>query len=247
MLIIAHRGASALAPENTLAAVRLAWELGADAVEVDLRLTRDEAVVVIHDETGRRTAGEGRHVRDVSVDEIRQWDAGRWKGAKWAGEPVPELDALLRETPPGRSLVLELKEGASLARRVREVVAASGFPGERLWLIAFDYETIRAAKELLPGSRALWLFKDYAAQPRETSGELGRWLADRAAGAGLDGVDLCRHPRLTGELVSELHARGLSVFVYTVNDPAEARRLGAAGVDGLTTDDPAAMRAAICA
>jgi glycerophosphoryl diester phosphodiesterase len=247
MKIIAHRGASAHAPENTLAAARLAWEQGADAVEADLRLTRDGAVVVIHDETGLRTAGQGRRVRDVSLSEIRQWNAGRWKGAAWAGEPVPELAALLSETPPAHSLVLELKEGAGLAGRVRDVVGASGFPEDRLWLIAFDYEIIRAAKELLPGSRALWLFKDYASHPRETSGELGRWLAERAVGAGLDGVDLRRHPRLTGELVSELHSRGLSVFVYTVNDPAEARRFAGAGVDGLTTDDPAAMRAAICA
>src|SRR5262245_65624278 len=95
MEIIAHRGASHDAPENTLAAVRLAWEQGADAVEVDVQLSKDGKLVVIHDDNTKRSGGFARKVRAQTLDELRRLDVGRWKGKRWAGEKIPTLDVVL--------------------------------------------------------------------------------------------------------------------------------------------------------
>src|SRR3954466_12398745 len=95
MEIIGHRGASYDAPENTLSAVNLAWQQGADAVEVDVHLSRDGRVIVIHDDNTRKTAGLKRKVCDQTWSELQKLDAGKWKGANWKGERIPDLEQVL--------------------------------------------------------------------------------------------------------------------------------------------------------
>lgn len=107
--IVAHRGVSKEAPENTLAAVELAWQLGSDAVEIDVQLTKDGRLAVIHDATLERTAGIARSVRDVDMTELRTIDVGSWKGDEWRGETISELPEILATIPPGRRLFVELK------------------------------------------------------------------------------------------------------------------------------------------
>src|SRR5262249_38764427 len=99
MEIIAHRGASHDAPENTLAAMRLAWAQGADAIECDVHLARDGELVVVHDPDARRTTGVALEVARASVAELQQLDAGRWKDARFAGEKIPTLDEVLALVP----------------------------------------------------------------------------------------------------------------------------------------------------
>src|SRR6478672_5367982 len=103
MQIIAHRGASFDAPENTLAAIRLGWDQGADGVEFDVRLSRDGQIVVIHDADTRRVANVDRLVSDQTVDELRQLDVGRWKGPQFAGERIPTLAEVLAIVPAGKT------------------------------------------------------------------------------------------------------------------------------------------------
>jgi len=107
--IVAHRGASAEAPENTRAAVCRAWELGADAVEIDVHLSRDGQLVVIHDETLDRTAGIAAQIADRTAEELSRIDVGTWKGCEWQGECVPALKQILATVPAGRRLFVELK------------------------------------------------------------------------------------------------------------------------------------------
>src|ERR1043166_6151700 len=95
MEIIAHRGASHEAPENTLAAVQLAWEQGADAVEIDVHQSRDEHIIVIHDAHTRKTAGVMRRVRSQTLEEPTALDVGRWKHRRWAGQRIPTLAQVL--------------------------------------------------------------------------------------------------------------------------------------------------------
>jgi len=97
--IIAHRGASHDAPENTLAAVNLAWQQNADAVEIDVHLSRDGQIVVIHDENTRKTAGLNKNVSEQTLAELRRLDVGRWKGRQWAGEKIPVLAEVLGALP----------------------------------------------------------------------------------------------------------------------------------------------------
>src|SRR5580698_8356847 len=102
MEIIAHRGSSFEAPENTLAAVNLAWRQRADAVEIDVHLSRDGRLVVIHDSNTRRTTGVNRKVARQTLAELHALDAGRWKGLTWLGEKIPSLEEVLASVPPGK-------------------------------------------------------------------------------------------------------------------------------------------------
>ncbi len=233
-LVIAHRGASHDAPENTLAAFLLAWEQGAEAVETDLRLCADGTPVCIHDADARRTLHDHRRIRDLSLEDLARMDAGSWKSPRWASARVCTLAALLSENPSNRHLVLELKEGGDLPAACSRAVRASSVPLEAITLIAFDEAVITAVKNLLPECRALWLTKDYHAG---TPG--GAKLAAKIREMGIDGVDLEYGSRLDAGLVAELQSRRYSVVTYTVNDAQSLRRCAEIGLDGITTDRPA--------
>ena len=243
--IVAHRGASADAPENTLAAVRLAWEQGADAVEVDLRLTRDGHVVVLHDATARRTAGVDLAVARATLAELRALDVGSFKGEAWRGETIPTLREVLASVPPGRRIVLELKDGAELLGPLATDLAAAAREGGpepgSVVLITFQEEVARLAKARLGAASVLWLADPRRARQGEGVPETVRRMIATARRAGLDGLDLCAHPVLDAGLVAEAHAARLLLYIWTVNHPAEAERLMHAGADALTTDTPGVL------
>src|SRR3954468_15593010 len=119
MVIIAHRGASRDAPENTLAAVRLAWAQHADAVEIDVHLTRDGRLAVIHDPDTQRTTGVPRIVAQSTFAELSELDAGAWKNARFAGEKIPALEDVLAVVPDGKRLFVEIKGGPEVVPELR--------------------------------------------------------------------------------------------------------------------------------
>src|SRR6187431_238635 len=109
--IVAHRGASADAPENSLSAMKLAWEQGADAIELDLWLSKDGKLIVFHDADTKRIGGVDRKITEYTAAEAAQVDIGKWKGEKFAGEKLPALEPILATVPAGKRIVLELKSG----------------------------------------------------------------------------------------------------------------------------------------
>ncbi|EMR04385.1 glycerophosphodiester phosphodiesterase [Cesiribacter andamanensis] len=216
-LIIAHRGASYLAPENTLAAVRLGYELGADAVEIDVHLSRDGRLVVHHDADTRRTAGGKKLlIRETDYANLQQLEVGSWKAEQYRGEKIPLLEEVLAEVPEGRQLVIELKTGPEILPYLVETLQHSGIQ-DRLVLISFSREAIAGARELLPAIPAYWLLHNYR-QHR---------LAEAVAFAqekGLKGLDV--HYKLaTKAFMQRMQEAGLEVWVYTVDDPGKAARL----------------------
>lgn len=214
MLIIAHRGASAHAPENTLEAFRLAWTLGADAIETDLRRTADGVIVAFHDADTRRILRPPGRIAELTRAEL---------------DPVvPSLEAVLSTVPPHGHVVLELKE--PLVPDLRT------FPPERVTLIAFDAAVLVAAKRALPACRALWLFGDYRALPSPAA------LATRVNELGVDGVDLRFSRSLRPALLDPLRADGRTIFTYTVNTARGVAECARLGLDGLTTDRPGDAR-----
>jgi len=235
-LIIAHRGASHDAPENTLAAVRLAWERGARAVEIDVRLSRDNAVVVIHDPNTRRIAGVDRPVAEQTLAELRALDAGRWKGERWAGERILLLTEVLETIPAGARLVIEVKSGPATLPGVQRALTETRTPPAAAEIITFDRETARQAKRLWPERRVLGL----AGLRREEQGlPVDVWLPPMlklAQEYRLDGLDLGVFPGFDLDAIARVKSSGMLAYVWTVNDPAEARRLALAGVDAITTD-----------
>ncbi|HZI31523.1 MAG TPA: glycerophosphodiester phosphodiesterase family protein, partial [Candidatus Binatia bacterium] len=126
MELIAHRGASYDAPENTLAAVNLAWQQNADAVEVDVHLSKDRKLVVIHDDNTRRTGGVDDKVSEQTLSKLRSLDVGCWKGKQWTGEKVPLLEEVLAAIPEGRRLFVELKCGSEGVRVFQQALGLSG-------------------------------------------------------------------------------------------------------------------------
>jgi len=238
--IIAHRGASHDAPENTVAAFQLGWEQGADANELDLHLTKDGQIVVLHDPTTKRTAGVDRKVVEQTLDELRALDAGSWKGAKWGGERIPTLEEALATIPEGKRFFLEIKCGPEILPELQRVLKACGKSPEQLVIIGFDYETMRQAKARLPELQTFWLVSPKK-ESQGTKPPISE-LIEQAKAARLDGLNLNHGFALDAAFVAAVKQAGLKLYTWTVNDAAVARKLAALGVEGITTDRPKWLR-----
>jgi len=230
-LIIAHRGASGYAPENTTAAFRKAVELGCRMVELDVRLSADEVPVVLHDGTLVRTTGDPRRVNQVTVDQLRRLDAGRWFAPEFAGERIPTLAEALGAIPETVMVNIELKPNT---------------PGQLLRLVEQVYAVIeaqRAEQRVLCSSfahKVLW-----ALRRRAFSLPLGYLVEGRVAqeqlteAKGLQASALILQGQWTTPAVlRQAHANQLKVFSYTINRPLQMRQLLARGADGLMTNYP---------
>jgi glycerophosphoryl diester phosphodiesterase len=239
--IIGHRGASHDAPENTLASFRLAFEQKADAAELDTRLTKDGQAVVIHDANTQRTTGTAGVVKDLTLAELRALDAGAWKGERWRGEKLPTLAEALATIPVGRRLFIEIKCGPEILPELVRVVQASGKQPTQMPIISFNYETVKQAKALLPDHEICFLASAKTDQNTGQPPSIDDLIA-RTRAAKLDGLDLDHQFPIDDAFVGKVHAAGLKLYVWTVNDAAIAQRLAAAGVDGITTDRPGALR-----
>ena len=238
--IIAHRGASYLAPENTVASAELAWDKNADAVEVDVYLSQDQRLVVIHDKTTKRTGGEELEVATTPAERLRELDVGRFKDDTYAGQRIPFLEEIIATVPKGRCLFVEIKCGPEILSPLENAIEASG-KREQIVLIAFDFETITAAKRLMPDIGAYWLVGTKKDEETEAWIPHDPALVEDVASSGLDGLNV-HYAGVTEEFASRVHALGLGLYVWTVNDPAEARRLVRLGVAGITTDRPGWLR-----
>lgn len=156
-IIIGHRGASKDAPENTLAAFRLAWEQGADGVKADFRLTKDGRIVCLHDATTRRTTQHNIAVAEATLQQLGHLDAGFWKGAQWGGERIPTLAEVLDGTPPGKHLFLEIKSGPEILPALVEELSGREAARESVTVLAFNAPLIAEFKARLPQVKACWL------------------------------------------------------------------------------------------
>lgn len=241
MEIIAHRGSSFLAPENTLAAVELGWQEGADAAEGDFRLTADGKIVAMHDADLRRTAGIDRRLADCTLDELQTYDVGCWKNPKFVGEPVPTLDRLLATVPAGKRFFVEIKCGTEIIDELRRVVERCGLNPSQIIPISLQFDVIAAVKQAIPECPAYWVveFK------RHSQGMWQPLPADvlgQAKNANLDGLDLMATGPVDATFSQQIRCAGLDLCVWTVDDPALARHLIDLGVQGITTNRPGWLR-----
>ena len=239
--IIAHRGASFDAPENTLASMKLGWEQNADGVELDLWLSKDGKLIVFHDKDTKRFETTARAITNLTLAEARQLDVGAWKGAQFKGEPIPTLESILATIPKGKRIVLEIKDGPHIIPEFTRVLRASGVPEKQLVVISFNFATLAASKKDWPKVDHYFLY-DYKKDTKtDTFPEL-KPILTRAKNAGFEGLNLSYKWPITKAFVSEVKAAGLKMYVWTVNDAAVARGLMEAGVDGITTDKPQWLR-----
>lgn len=231
-LLIAHRGESRDAPENTLAAVNLAWSRGARAVEIDVRSSADGRPVVIHDASTRRIGGPAKAVAAQTADQLRRLDAGLWKGRRWAGERIPFLEEVLETIPAGGRLFIELKEGPESARVVSDVLRARAFDPRQLLLMSFNEETVQHLSLARLGIDVCLLLE---AKQWKRRGGLAR-AVQVAHEFGLAGLNLEVDRALNEAVIRGVHDARLAIHCWTVNRVSTARRLARAGIDGITTD-----------
>ncbi len=229
--IIAHRGASYLAPENTVAASKLAWELGADAVEVDIHLSRDNKIMCIHDSDTKRTTGQDFKISETLSEQLRKLDAGSFKNEKYKGEKIPFLKEIIKSVPEGKELVVELKCKSEVLPYLIKDVRKYG-KNRKFVFICFDLQTIADTKKAFPDNKCYWLCGNR---------QLLKQNLDKAANLGLDGVSLA-YGIIDNEIATNVRDHKLELFTWTVDDSAEAKRLIALGVKGITTNRPGWLR-----
>lgn len=235
-LNIAHRGASAFAPENTMAAFEKAVELGADVLELDLHLSRDGELVVIHDGTLDRTTDGHGQVYERTLEELKRLDAGRWFGEGFAGQRIPMLDEVLDRYVGKVPLALEIKAGSDFFPGIEERVVSAlrrHSAIEQAVVASFDHYALERLKEIEPTLRTAALL---VGRPVSISALAGPGRADaialEASLATKTEVEACR-------------AAGLQLVVWVVNDPVQMRHFIALGVDGIITDRPDLLRTAL--
>ena len=233
--IIAHRGASGHAPENTLAAFEQAIELGATFIETDIHLTRDARFVAIHDPTLERTTNGQGPVKDRTLAELRELDAGMWFDRQFMGAKIPTLEDVLRFAKQHDAIFyLEIKDDGAWGMHHSLVAALQNSQNAaRTIAISFDPETLRALRQIDP-SVMLGLLVDRG----------GPDLVKTAVDAGARQLCL-RWDLVTRELVERAHRSDLHVVTWTVNDAGEMRSLIESGVDGIMTDLPDRLRAVV--
>lgn len=237
--VVAHRGASGDAPENTLAAVDEAIAQRADSVEIDVQRTADGRLVLLHDDTPARTTDveqvfpERAHapVGSFTLAELKRLDAGSWFGPEFAGERIPTFDEFVEHVGDRAGMLIELKDPSAYPGIEKEVAAELGAPRPGVAVQSFDHDAMRRFAEAAPDVPAGWLF-----ETRPTAAEL-----DEAAAAGVDQVNPSF--RVTDSaLVDSVRERGMETGVYTVNTEADMRRMLDAGVHRIITDHPGVLR-----
>jgi len=244
--IIGHRGASYDAPENTLASFKLGYQQKADADELDIYLTKDGKVIVIHDGTTGRTTGVSNKVATQTFDDLRRLEAGqfgKWKG-KGFSEKLPSLDEVLALIPEGRRLFIEIKCGPEVLPELGRVLQRAAKKPEQTVIIGFGYDTMKQAKAAFPNLQVLWLV---GAQGKPRKYPPVDELIPQAKAAKLDGLDLDGGFPIDGAFVQKVHGAGLKLYTWTVDDPEVARKEAAAGVEGITTNRPGWLREQLAA
>jgi glycerophosphoryl diester phosphodiesterase len=215
--VVAHRGASHLAPENTLAAFRQAWALGCEAVELDVHLTLDRHAVVIHDQSLARTAGSPLLVMECTLEELGAFEVGSWKHADFAGERIATLDEVLAEAPPSSTVFVEVKTPPSATGVITEALGAlaGAHPQVTLALQSFDLGVLTALAAALPEAPAFWTI----GAPR-VGGVVSPYplvILERIHALGLAGVALDARG-VSEELLERAAEAGVLVDVWTVNE-----------------------------
>ena len=220
---IAHRGFSSRYPENTMLAFEKALETGCDGMEFDVHMTKDGQIVVIHDESVDRTTNGSGLICEMTLEQLRAFDAGR-------GERIPTLDEYF-DLVATRDFISNIELKNSLVRYpgieavVIEKVRQRGLCGQVI-ISSFNHFSILECKRLAPEIRCGFL--------------TGGWPIDIGAYTKKHGIE-CVHPEyhgLTDEAIAEIHGHGLDINTYTVNDPAAMRRLASFKVAAIITDNP---------
>lgn len=235
-LVIAHRGFSAVAPENTMAAYRKAQEAGADGIEIDVHLSKDGEVVVMHDEKLNRTSNGSGWIGGYTWAELQQFDAGSWFAPEFAGEKIPSFRQVCEFCAGwGGLLNIEIKTShleypyENIEGRVIQLIREYGI-SKQTFISSFNHETLKRFHDQAPDIGTAPLFADVMYQP---------WEYAKTFGAN------ALHPSFRGvskEMIANAHAAGIEVRPWTPDDPKDMQRMIDFGADAIITNRPDRLR-----
>lgn len=239
-IIVAHRGASWYAPENTIPAFMLAWDQGADAIEGDFFLTADGEIVCIHDPQTGRVADRDLVVAESSLEQLRELDVGSWKDPQFAGTYIPTIAEVFDIVPDGKKFFIEIKVGPEILPRLYQEIERSHLSADQIIIISFNSEVIRQVKTDRPMHKAYWLsgFRE------DEDGSLSPgpdMILETLQKTGADGFS-SSHRLVTPEIIDRVIDAGYEYHVWTVNDASIAREFQGYGALSITTDRPGFIR-----
>lgn len=234
-LIVAHRGASYDAPENTLPAFELAWKQGADAIEADFLLTKDGQVVCIHDRSTKRFSDQNLVVANSTLKQLKALDVGSWKNEKYVGTRIPTISEVFATVPEGKKIFVEVKCGVEIIPSLVKEIEESNLGCEQIILICFKAEVVKSFKEILPYHKAFWLsgFKKDKKGAWNPSIESVLATIKTSKADGLDS----QHS-IPNEFSKAVLDAGYEWHAWTINDVPTAKRLAKRGIYSITTDRP---------
>ena len=238
-LIVAHRGASRDAPENTIPAFQLAWEQGADAIEGDFHLSKDREIVCFHDADTKRVAGTQLVVRQSTLAELKQLDVGATHGVAFNGTRIPTIAEVFATIPQGKKIFIEVKCGAEIIPTLLNEIDQSGLTQEQIVVISFNKQVIQQLKIKAPQYKASWL----CSFNKQETGEITPALATVLKTLKQIQADgLSSNTAVPASVIEAVSQQGYEWHVWTINDLNTARRMQALGVLSITTDVPGSMR-----
>ncbi len=238
--VIGHRGASTEAPENTLAANDLAFQQKADGIEVDVRLTKDNQLVCMHDKSAFRTAGKKNLIKESTLNQLKSLDVGKWKGEKWSGEAIPSLHEVLSEMPLDKKIFIEVKEGIETIDPLIEDIQKNKLDPKYISIISFHQEVVKRVKQAMESLTVNFLIA--FSSPKEF---LDEEVLLKLLEFNLDGVGAESHSRLSRNFVELISEKNKKVHVWTVDDINQAKKYKEMGLSSITTNVPGLIKSAL--
>ena len=236
--IIAHRGASFDAPENTLASVNLAWRQNINYVEVDVKLTKDNNLVVFHDNTTFRFNQVDKLINQYTLNGLSTVDVGFLKGKKWKEEYIPTLEQVINTIPKNGTLVVELKDGPEMQNALVDLANRNNTIWNQLEFISFNYETICMTKKMFSENKCLWLLDlDYDSETSKLIPSIQN-IIHKVKQHNLDGIDVFAGKIADKPFFESIHRENLEIYLWTINSLEHARQYLPFSPHGITTDRP---------
>lgn len=235
-IIIAHRGESFIAPENTLSAINMAWDLGVKAIEIDVQLTLDHKIVVIHDRSTKRVGNTNKCIRKSLLKDLKRVEVGLFKDKRWKGETIPTLQEVIETIPLDGKLIIEIKSTDEIINPLCALLKSINIDDSQIEIISFNRKVLAKIKKRLPQYKMLWLLNLDYYLPSYLILFNTKSILRKVANGNFDGVNVWAGRILNKKLVRLFNENNLLVYTWTINDIKSAKKLLALGVDGITTD-----------
>lgn len=239
-MVVAHRGASHDAPQNTIPAFKLAWEQGADAIEGDFHLTKDGHIVCIHDRDTKKVANANLVVSDSTLAELRQVDVGAWKDQAFQGALIPTIAEVFSTIPQQKKIYIEVKCGPEIIPALLREVDQSGLTDEQVVVISFKQTVIKEVKAKAPQYKAFLLQSFKQGKDDQIKPSKGRIINDLNR---IQADGLASNTAVPNSVIEAVREHGYEWHVWTVNELEEAERMTALGPQSIITDVPAHIKA----